>query len=209
MAFNLFITGTDTNVGKTIVASALSKRYNAYYWKPIQSGYLEEGSDSDFVASIIGDKKILPEVYKLKKPLAPILAADDENIVIDLIKIKKIFKKLPRPLIIEGAGGLFVPLNKKELVIDLISYLDVQVIIVARTSLGTINHTLLSIGALRSKKIKLMGVVLMGKKDPGLEEVLIRFGKIKILGSIPFAKKINSESIFKISKMIRINEEIL
>ncbi|MEP6582997.1 MAG: dethiobiotin synthase [Ginsengibacter sp.] len=154
----IFITGTGTQVGKTLVSAIITEALNADYWKPVQAGY-EEGTDSLTVQELISNKKtvIHPEVYRLTLPASPHIAADNENVK---IKLKKILNHLPKTknqLIIEGAGGLLVPLNKNNFIIDLIKKFRARVIIVSKNELGSINHSLLTAAVLKKEKIKVAG----------------------------------------------------
>ena len=172
------ITGTDTDVGKTIIASILTLGLKAKYWKPIQSG-LEPMTDSERVKALtqLPQEHFHPETYKLIQPLAPLHAAKYENIDID---IKAFVKPHFRPLahlIIEGAGGIMVPLNeRKECLIDLAAVWQIPTLIVARSTLGTLNHTLLTIAALQNRQIPLLGVVLNGQKNPLNRQTIESFG---------------------------------
>ena len=154
----IFITGTGTDVGKTLVSAILTESLQADYWKPVQAGF-SEGTDSLFVKEMISNNqsKIHPELYKLKMPASPHLAAPAEQ---KEITIKEIIANLPSTknrLIIEGAGGLMVPLNQKELILDLIKELGARVIVVSKNELGSINHSLLTAAVLSQQKINVAG----------------------------------------------------
>lgn len=154
----IFITGTGTNVGKTLVASIIVEALQADYWKPVQAGFAD-GTDSLFIQNIISNtqSEIYPELYRLKMPASPHIAAPAEK---KKIKIKDIMAHLPmtkNQLVIEGAGGLMVPLNKKELYLDLIKKLKAKVIIVSKNELGSINHSLLTAYVLKKEKINVAG----------------------------------------------------
>lgn len=181
------ITGTDTDIGKTVVAALLTKGLGASYFKPIQSG-TDQGSDTDTVRNLTGlpQDHFIPPVYTFKAPLSPHLAAQKEQVHIDLSRIT-----LPAPtasrshLIVEGAGGLMVPLNDRELMIDLIGQLALPVILVAANRLGTINQTLLSLQALALRSIPVMGVILNLGRDDNNARAIAHFGKVPILAQIP------------------------
>ncbi len=154
----IFITGTGTQVGKTLVSAIITEALEADYWKPVQAGY-EDGTDSLTVQELISNKKsvIHPELYRLALPASPHISADHEN---TKIKIKKILANIPETkneLIIEGAGGLLVPLNKNDFIIDLIQKLKARVIVVSKNELGSINHSLLTAAVLKKEKIKVAG----------------------------------------------------
>jgi dethiobiotin synthetase len=179
-----FVTGTDTDVGKTVVSALLVKKLSAYYWKPIQSGIIDI-EDKDTVQKISGapDDKILPCAYELREPLSPHDAAEIDGVRIDLDAI--IMPDVEGPLVIEGAGGVFVPINEKHLMIDLIKKLDCEVIVVARSGLGTINHTLLTLKALRDEGIRIKGIILNGELNPRNKKSIEGFGAVTTLGEIP------------------------
>jgi len=153
-----FITGIGTGIGKTVIAAIVTEALKADYWKPVQAGY-EDGTDSQWVKKMLSnDKSIVhPETYKLKFPASPHIAAGEEGVRISLEKIVASKPKTTRDLVIEGAGGLMVPLNEKEFVADLINMLDATVIIVSKNYLGSINHSLLTAAVLRDRKINVMG----------------------------------------------------
>jgi len=198
-----FITGTDTGVGKTFFASLLINKYNFDYWKPIQTGKFLENDTLYIKKKIVNKKNILHEpVYSFKKPLSPHLASDYEKISIDIKKIKKPSSK--RPLIIEGAGGILVPLNKKNLIIDLIKKFKLPVIVISKSILGTINHTLMTLELLKKNKIKVFGVVLnniKNKKEGNDNAISLEsFGNIKVLARISSINNINKKKIENLSK---------
>ncbi len=154
----IFITGTGTQVGKTLVSAIITEALQADYWKPVQAGY-EEGTDSLTVQDLISNKKsfIHPELYRLALSASPHFSAGQEN---TKIKIKKILAHIPKTkneLVIEGAGGLLVPLNKNNFVVDLIKKMKARVIIVSKNELGSINHSLLTAAVLKKEKIKVAG----------------------------------------------------
>jgi dethiobiotin synthetase len=154
----IFITGTGTGVGKTLVAAIVAEALQADYWKPVQAGF-ERGTDSLWVEQMISNKKtvIHPEVYKFKMAASPHIAAIAEQKEIVLKEIISRLPKTKKQLIIEGAGGLMVPLNKKEFVIQLIKKLKARVIIVSKNELGSINHSLLTATVLKKEKIDVTG----------------------------------------------------
>jgi dethiobiotin synthetase len=154
----IFITGTGTGVGKTLIAAITTEALQADYWKPVQAGFTD-GTDSLSVTQMISNNttKIYPEFYKLKMPASPHLAAKAEDTKIILKDIIHHLPKTKNKLIIEGAGGLMVPLNKKEFVLDLIKKLKAKVIIVSKNELGSINHSLLTAAVLKKEKIDVAG----------------------------------------------------
>lgn len=180
---HLFVTGTDTNVGKTFISSALCLFLRRRYFKPVQTGTIE-GSDREFVAKIIGEANTLPEIYSFPQPFSPHLAAQLENSHIDFNHLRQCIRELNEPLVIEGAGGVLVPLNEKQLLIDLIKTTPCEVVIVSRSSLGTINHTLLTLQALRAQGIEPLGVIVNGEKNQDNENAIAAYGKTKIIASV-------------------------
>ncbi|HWF43316.1 MAG TPA: dethiobiotin synthase [Candidatus Kapabacteria bacterium] len=189
------IAGTDTNVGKTILSALLmSALPEAVYWKPIQSG-LQEESDSEIVARLSGaaSERILPEAYRLSQPLSPHLSAALDNIEIEI-------KQLSIPgsgnfTIVELAGGLLVPLRHDVLQIEMLDRWQLPVLLATRSTLGTINHTLLSLEALRSRGIEILGAIVIGPVNPPNEEAIRHFGHIEILGRIPWLTCLDRESL--------------
>lgn len=178
----LFITGIGTDVGKTIASAIITEALEADYWKPIQAGDLNT-SDSHKLKSYISNAKtvIHPNSYALNTPASPHLAAEVDNVVIDLKKI--IEPVTENHLVIEGAGGLFVPLNDQDCVIDLIKS-DYKAIVVSRHYLGSINHTLLTIEALKNRKITIAGIVFSGKENQSTESIILKKTAVKCIGRI-------------------------
>ncbi len=180
----VFITGTDTGVGKTIVSAWLLQQWNGAYWKPIQSG-LDGETDTALAQRLSGLPKdrFHPCTFELTPPRSPHEAARHDGISIALNDFKPPIDD--QPLIVEGAGGVLVPLNDTELMIDLMVHLQLPVILVARTTLGTINHTLLSLSALRGRGLPLLGVILNGPEDAENRQAIIHYGKVPVLAEIP------------------------
>ncbi|AWI24838.1 dethiobiotin synthase [Flavobacterium pallidum] len=178
----LFITGISTDVGKTIASAIITEALEADYWKPIQAGDLEH-SDSHKVKSLVSNSKsvFFDNSYALKTPASPHLAAEIDNISIDLKNINE--PKTNNHLIIEGAGGIFVPLNEKDTVADLIRP-DYKVIVVSRHYLGSINHTLLTIEALQHRKINIAGIIFNGDENPSTESIILSKTRVQIIGRI-------------------------
>lgn len=177
----LVVTGTDTAVGKTVVSAALTQALSATYWKPVQSG-LEEETDSAFVARMVRCH-VLPEAYRLQLPASPHLSAEAEGVEIDLEQLA--LPQVYGPLVVEGAGGLMVPLNRKALYVDLFARWQAPVVLCASTRLGTINHTLLSLEALRARGCPVVGVIFNGDAEPEVEETICQFGEVAHLGRLP------------------------
>jgi len=178
----LFITGIGTDVGKTIASAIITEALEADYWKPIQAGDLEI-SDSHKVKSFLSNKKtvIHPNSYALNTPASPHFAAELDRITIDLNKIFE--PRTENNLVIEGAGGVFVPLNSVDCVIDLIQP-DYKVVVVSRHYLGSINHTLLTIEGLQNRKIKVAGIIFSGNENKATEDIILNKTGIKCIGRI-------------------------
>lgn len=243
MSAGLIVAGTDTGVGKTVVAAALVAALGARYWKPIQAG-LDGETDGETVRRLagVGDDDIVREVYRLRQPLSPHLAAERDGLEIDLarltlpngrkppvlttvesetspreegqgasnvVALKSRSRPglaavagsgaagAPRPLVIEGAGGVLVPLNRQALQIDLFDTWALPVVVVARTSLGTINHTLLTVEALRRRNIPIQGVAFVGEANGEVEEDIASFGRVRRLGRLPWIDPLDRASLLR------------
>jgi len=185
-----FITGTDTDVGKTLVSAWLATHLGASYWKPIQAG-TEPTIDSATVQALaeLPSERVWPEVYLLPEPIAPHEAARRAGITLDMAKLR--MPEHQGLVVVEGAGGLMVPITDKAYMIDLAGQLDLPIILVARSTLGTINHTLLSIEAIRRRGLPLAGVVVSGPQTPHNRAAIERYGQIQIIAEIPWLKTIN------------------
>ena len=194
----LFITGIGTGVGKTIVSAVLTEKLKADYWKPVQSGDLEN-SDTDLVKSLVSNtlSRFHPEVYRLTQPYSPHKSADLDGIKIDPSKF--VIPHTSNKLIIEGAGGLMVPLNDHFLMIDLIKQLDAEVILVSRNYLGSINHTLMSAGILQAKGIKLSRLIFCGDQDTYSESFIRSYLNVESV-HIPQFHELNANLISEFTK---------
>lgn len=197
----IFIAGTDTNVGKTVVSSWICLHSGFSYFKPIQAG-TEEETDSEFVGRL-SSRNIYRESYLLRSALSPHLSAEIDN-----IKIQPNSIKIPEEshLVIEGAGGLFVPLNDKYFIIDFIVDRSLPVILVARSTLGTINHTLLSLEAMRARDINILGVILNGPKNAGNLHAIENFGHVPVLAEIDHLSDISPEILASIKLPGRLSK---
>jgi len=195
MSRRIVVTGTDTEIGKTVFAAGLADQLGACYWKPIQSG-LDGETDSEIVARLGGlaDDRILPERYRLKTPVSPHQSAALDGVRIDIAALD-----LPasggRPLVIEGAGGLMVPLDQTTLYIDVFARWRAPIVLCARTALGTINHSLLSIEALRRREIALLGIAFIGEENPESERAICDIGRVKRLGRLPLISQLTRGSL--------------
>jgi dethiobiotin synthetase len=185
------ITGTGTGVGKTVFAAALTAALQGVYWKPVQSGLGGE-SDSETAARLSG-RPVLPEAYRLKLPASPHKSAAAEGITIDPANLA--LPVTDTPLIVEGAGGLMVPLTEEMLFIDLFQQWGAPLILCAHTSLGIINQALLSLEAIRARNIPLLGVAFIGDANEDSERVILKFGKTKRLGRLPGITPMTPENL--------------
>lgn len=199
----IFISGIDTGIGKTLVSAILTEKLNADYWKPIQSGDLDK-SDTLKVKSLISNNvtQFFPEAYALTQPFSPHKSAALDKVTIELENI--VLPKTDNQLIIEGAGGLMVPLNDNFLIIDLIKQLNARVILVSKHYLGSINHTLLSLHALKKYGIPVMGVVFNGDKDIYSKSYILDYSEVADLGQIPEFKTINKKTVKEAGKFITL-----
>lgn len=195
----IFITAIGTDVGKTIVSAVLVEALKADYWKPIQAGCLPQ-TDSQLVRNLISntESKIHPESFLLKNAMSPHAAAAIENIEITIDEIK--IPETNNTLIIEGAGGLMVPINKKDLVVDLIQKLDAEVVLVVQNYLGSINHSILSIELLKQKGINVLGIIISGEENKASEEFILQYSGLKLLGRINKENTFDKSVVLKYSK---------
>ncbi|QUS57776.1 dethiobiotin synthase [Pseudovibrio brasiliensis] len=187
----IIVTGTDTGIGKTIFSAALTQALSATYWKPVQSG-LEEETDTQAVTRLTGCTA-LPETYRLQIPASPHFSAEEEGVLIDVKNLT--LPEVDGPLIVEGAGGLMVPLSRETLYIDLFKKWQAPIVLCARTGLGTINHSLLSIEALRARGCNLLGIVFIGDEVADSERTIAEYADVKKLGRLPLLKDITPETI--------------
>lgn len=184
MSRAIIVTGTDTGIGKTIFSAALVGALDGCYLKPVQSG-LEDETDSETVLRLSGlpADRILPERYRLRTPASPHLAAELDGVAIDPASLT--LPGTDRALVVEGAGGLLVPLTREVLTIDVFARWGAPVVLCARTALGTINHTLLSVEALRTRGIPLLGIAFLGDENIDTERTIVAFSAARRLGRLP------------------------
>jgi dethiobiotin synthetase len=194
MTTRIVVAGTDTDVGKTVFAAALTHALDGYYWKPVQAGLAGE-TDSQTVRRLSGLKasRILLETYRLQTAASPHVAAEQDDIEIEPEQLQPL--RYPTPLVIEAAGGLAVPLTRKLLQIDLFAQWKLPVVLCASTRLGTINHSLLSIEALKRRDIAIIGIAFIGDENADTERTIAAFGDIKRLGRLPRLEKLDGESL--------------
>ncbi|RVT93640.1 dethiobiotin synthase [Sphingomonas crocodyli] len=190
----LVVTATDTDVGKTVFSAALTAAIDGCYWKPVQAG-LDDGTDSERVARLSGlpADRILPEAYRLKTPASPHFAAAIDNVLIEPERLTP--PACDRRLVIEGAGGALVPLTGGILYADMFARWRYETIIVARTSLGTINHSLMTIEALRSRDVPILGIAFIGEANEDSENTIAAIGRVKRLGRLPHLATLDTASL--------------
>ena len=183
----IVVAGTDTDVGKTVFAAALVAALDGYYWKPVQAG-LDGETDAEIVRRLSGlpAERVLPEVYRLTMAASPHLAAERDGVEIDFEGLANapVFAQ-DRAVVIEGAGGLLVPLTRTLLQIELFARWDAPVVLVASTRLGTINHSLLSLEALKRRRIPLLGIAFVGEENADSERTITEMGGVRHLGRLP------------------------
>ena len=202
----VFVTGTDTGVGKTVVSAALVSAFRrdraVGYWKPIQTG-IEEDDDTTEAARLAScsPEEIFPDGIRLERPLSPHLSARLANFEITLENLAAMQNRLSpdRFWIVEGAGGLLVPLNDSAMIADLIEALRLPVVVASRAGLGTINHTLLTVEALRRRNLKIAGVVMVGEPNSENRRAIEAYGKVKVLGEIPHLETVSPSAIAEVA----------
>ena len=197
-----FITGIGTEVGKTIASAIVTQALKADYWKPVQAGELDNSDRMKVEALIDNDEsKIHPEAYQLHHPMSPHAAAERDGVKIDISSI--ITPNTNNHLVIEGAGGLLVPLNDKDTILDLIEKLNCEVILVSRHYLGSINHSLMSIEILKQRNIPLKGILFNGKENKDTESIIKKMSGIEVLGRIDELDDLNKSVIHSIAQDLK------
>lgn len=194
MSVQIVIAGTGTDVGKTVFAAALVGALDGCYWKPIQAG-LDGETDSAVVRRLSGlsADRILPEAYRLSAPASPHVAAEMDNIEIGVSKLLPPYSE--RPLIIEPAGGLAVPITRKLLQIELLAQWKLPVVLCAKTELGTINHSLLSIEALKRRAIPILGIAFIGEENTDSQRTICEMGGVRNLGRLPYLSPLTLDAL--------------
>ncbi|AJP71960.1 dethiobiotin synthase [Sphingomonas hengshuiensis] len=185
------VTGTDTDIGKTVFAAALTDALGASYWKPVQAG-LDDGSDSARVGALAG-VPVLPEAYRLTTPCSPHRAAEIDGVTIDPARLA--LPDVAGPLVVEGAGGVLVPITRELLYADMMARWGLPVVLVARTGLGTINHSLLSIEALRARGVAIVGIAFIGEAQEDSEAIIAAIGGVRRLGRLPRLDPLTPEAL--------------
>jgi dethiobiotin synthetase len=194
MSRHIIVTGTDTGLGKTVFAAGLAGALDGVYWKPVQAG-TEEETDRETVLRLSGlpPERVMAEAYRLATPVSPHLAAELDGITIDPDAL--ILPDVDRPLVVEGAGGLLVPLTRKVTYIDVMARWKVPVVLCARTTLGTINHSLLSIEALRARNMTIAGIAFIGDENRESERMIADLGRVRRLGRLPHLAPLTAASL--------------
>ena len=195
---DLFVTGTDTDVGKTVLSALLVAALDGAYWKPIQSGRMGGDAESDREAVIrwtaLAPADAPAETFVFDPPVSPHLAAREAGVRIDLMAIRKPVVAGKR-LVIEGAGGVLVPINERDFMLDLIVHLDAAVVIASRTALGTINHTLLTVNRVRQAGLDMVGVVMIGEENVENRKAIERYGNVPVVGWLPVLPAIDRAAL--------------
>ncbi|PWE49266.1 ATP-dependent dethiobiotin synthetase BioD [Thioclava sp. NG1] len=189
MTSPIVVTGTDTGIGKTVFSAALTLTLQASYWKPVQAG-LDEETDSETVERLTG-RPTLPEAWRLRTPASPHLAARLDRVEIGSLELPEV----KGPLVIEGAGGALVPLNGNRLYADQMADWGAPVIVVARTTLGTINHSLLTIEALRARRVPLVGIAFVGDEVADSQDTICRIAELPSLGRLPVMSDLTTQGL--------------
>lgn len=197
MSNGCIITGTDTDVGKTVVSAMLMLGLGAHYWKPVQSG-IGDGIDTRVIQNLTGlpDERFFPEEFIFSEPLSPHRAAEIDNAEIDVDGIN--LPDFDGPLLIEGSGGLMVPITRENLQINMFKRWNLPVILVARTQLGTINHTLLSLEALWAREIPVHGLIFVGPENEDNIRTIAEYSGEKVLGHVPWLEKLSAENLLRV-----------
>ena len=205
----VFVTGTDTGVGKTVAAACLVRAWGSSYWKPLQSGTADGDDDTATVARLAGlpPGRFAPPAHALRAPLSPQAAAALEGVAIDFDALA--LPRLAPPLVVEGAGGLLVPITDRHLMIDLMARLGLPVLLVARSGLGTINHTLLSLMALRMRDLAVAGVLLAGPPNPGNRAAIETWGAVRVVGELPPADPLDAAAVARMAATLPPLAELL
>ena len=189
----IVVTGTDTDIGKTVFAAGLTAALGARYWKPVQAG-LADGSDAASVVTLgVPADHVLPEAYRLTTPCSPHLAAEIDGVTIDPDRLA--LPEVDGPLVVEGAGGVMVPVTRELIFADLFARWNKPIVLVARTGLGTINHSLLSIEALRSRGVTILGIAFVGDAVEDSEATIAKLGKVRRLGRLPRLDPLNAATL--------------
>ena len=189
----IIVTGTDTDIGKTVFAAGLTAALGARYWKPVQAG-LADGSDAASVVTLgVAADRVFPEAYRLTTPCSPHLAAEIDGVTIEANRLA--LPEVDGALVVEGAGGVMVPVTRELIFADLFARWGKPVVLVARTGLGTINHSLLSIEALRNRGVPILGIAFVGDAVEDSEATIATLGKVRRLGRLPRLDPLNAATL--------------
>lgn len=196
MPKQFFITGTDTGIGKTVLSSLVCAVTSALYWKPIQTG-ASEGTDRRAVMRYaeLPEERTLPEVYCFSEPVSPHLAATWADVRIDLDRLPKLNRG--EAVVVEGAGGVLVPINDHQFMTDLMRWCGLPLLLASRSTLGTINHTLLSLAALRGAGLQIRGVVMVGSPNQDNRRAIERYGNVEVVGALPWLPSIDRHHLLE------------
>lgn len=194
-----FVTGTDTNVGKTVLSALLVAALDGVYWKPVQTGAVE-GTDRESVRrwAEVPEERLPPERYRFDPPVSPHLASREAGIRIGLTEFELPDAQADHKWIVEGAGGVMTPLNERDVMRDLMRRIGFPIIVASRTALGTINHTLLTVAALREARLRISGVVLIGDENVENRRAIEHYGNVPVIGYIPFLEKIDRPALLHV-----------
>jgi len=192
MSKQFFITGTDTGIGKTVVSALMCVATAGLYWKPIQTGAIE-GTDrcAAMRYAQLPPERTLPEVYCFDEPVSPHLAASRAGVQIELERFSQLSTREREALVVEGAGGVLVPINDKQFMTDLMRWLGLPVLLACKSNLGTINHTLLSLAALRGSGLDVRGVVMVGSQNQANRQAIEKYGDVQVVGTLAWLPKID------------------
>ena len=190
---SFFLTGTDTEVGKTVICAWLMVHYQYHYWKPIQSGM--DSPDTKAIQKITGfdNSFFFPPAYELQQPLSPHESAKRDGIKIELANF--LLPRQETKVIIEGAGGILVPINEKHFIVDIIKKLKLPILLVARSGLGTINHTLLTVSELKKRNLPLLGIILNGKRNQSNKEAVEKYSGVSVVSELEPIKNLDRKTL--------------
>lgn len=207
---SIFVTGTDTGVGKTLVSAWLCLQWQAAYWKPIQSG-LDEATDTEWVTQLANCKH-LPERHRLNQPLSPHQSAELDGVAIQLGDFVwpciSEQASLAQRWVVEGAGGCMVPINWKDCMSDLMLHLNLPVLVVARSGLGTINHTCLTLEHLKKKGVHILGVIMNGPPNPANKQAIEHFSGVQVLAQLPWIEQATTEQLLQLTMPPALREAL-
>jgi dethiobiotin synthetase len=201
MPKQFFITGTDTGIGKTVVSALMCAATSGFYWKPIQTGAIE-GTDRSAVMRYaqLPPERTISEVYCFDEPVSPHLAASSAGVRIELERLPQLITREREALVVEGAGGVLVPINDTQFMTDLMQWLGLPVLLASKSSLGTINHTLLSLAALRRCGLQIRGVVMVGPPNRANRQAIEKYGNVQVVGTLPWLPKIDRMHLLEVFK---------